>query len=42
LEPLLGQRDMAARAETSQEHRVGRDTCAASGLMQRAAHGELP
>src|ERR1700738_3913580 len=31
LEPLLGQRDTAARAETSQEHRVGRDTCAASG-----------
>ena len=50
LEPLLGQRDTAARAETSQEHRVGRDTCAASGphsgpvsgMMQRAAHGEHP
>jgi RNA polymerase sigma-70 factor (ECF subfamily) len=54
LEPLLGQRDTAARAETSQEHRVSRDSCAASGahsgpvsgpvsgMMQRAAHGELP
>jgi RNA polymerase sigma-70 factor, ECF subfamily len=43
LEPLLGQRETPARAETSQEHRVGRATCAGSGIMeQQAATGELP
>ena len=43
LEPLLGQRETSARAETSQEHRVGRATCAGSGIMQQqAATGELP
>jgi len=42
LEPLLGQRETPARAETSQEHRAGRATYAGSGIMQQAATGELP
>jgi RNA polymerase sigma-70 factor, ECF subfamily len=43
LEPWLGQRQTPARAETSQEHRAGRATCAGSGIMQQqAATGELP
>jgi RNA polymerase sigma-70 factor, ECF subfamily len=43
LEPLLGQRETTPRAETSQEHRAGRATCAGSGIMQqRTATGELP
>ncbi len=42
LEPLLGQRETSARAETSQEHRAGRATYAGSGIMQQAATGELP
>ncbi len=43
LEPLLGQRETSARAETSQEHRASRATCAASGIMQQqTATGELP
>jgi RNA polymerase sigma-70 factor, ECF subfamily len=43
LEPWLGQRETPARAETSQEHRAGRATCAGSGIMQQqAATGELP
>src|SRR5713226_792437 len=43
LEPLLGQRETPARAETSQEHRAGRATCAGSGIMQQqTATGELP
>jgi RNA polymerase sigma-70 factor, ECF subfamily len=49
LEPLLGQRETAARADTSHEHRVGRETCAGSGphsgphsgMLQQAANGEL-
>lgn len=31
LEPMLGQRETAARADTSHEHRVGRDRCVGSG-----------
>jgi RNA polymerase sigma-70 factor (ECF subfamily) len=42
LEPLLGQRETPARAETSQEHRAGRATYAGSGITQQAATGELP
>jgi RNA polymerase sigma-70 factor (ECF subfamily) len=43
LEPWLGQRETPARAETSQEHRAGRATCAGSGIMQQqTATGELP
>jgi RNA polymerase sigma-70 factor, ECF subfamily len=43
LEPLLGQRETTPRAETSQEHRAGRATCAGSGIMQQqTATGELP
>ncbi|HXN51510.1 MAG TPA: sigma-70 family RNA polymerase sigma factor [Candidatus Acidoferrum sp.] len=50
LEPLLGQRETAARADTAHEHRAGRDTCTdsgpssgpGSGMMQQAANGELP
>jgi RNA polymerase sigma-70 factor (ECF subfamily) len=43
LEPWLGQRQTPARAETSQEHRAGRATCAGSGIMQQqTATGELP
>jgi RNA polymerase sigma-70 factor, ECF subfamily len=43
LEPWLGQRETTPRAETSQEHRAGRATCAGSGIMQQqTATGELP
>jgi len=43
LEPLLGQRETLTRAETSQEHRVGRaGPGPSSGMMQQTATGELP
>jgi len=43
LEPLLGQRETLARAETSQEHRAGRaGSGPSSGMMQQTATGELP
>jgi RNA polymerase sigma-70 factor, ECF subfamily len=43
LEPLLGQRETTPCAETSQEHRAGRATCAGSRIMQQqTATGELP
>src|SRR6266478_236689 len=43
LEPLLGQRETLARAETSQEQRAGRaGSGPSSGMMQQTATGELP
>jgi RNA polymerase sigma-70 factor (ECF subfamily) len=39
LEPMLGQREAAARAETSHEHRVGRDRCVGSGPSSDSRSG---
>jgi RNA polymerase sigma-70 factor, ECF subfamily len=39
LEPLLGQRETTARADTSHEHRVGRDRCVGSGPSSDSRSG---